>query len=214
MLIEEVKNRPPLYDYTLPLSARGRHKIAELWKEISDALHGLLSPEDAKKRWKSLKDTYSKAVAEEKKPSASARSCSQKMWKHFEAMSFLRSVSRSRNFISNLTVPIIESNRNLFEENSSDNMEKRKNTEDEPPAEHRAKAHDDLSSSINRIAEAFCNKDNNSVINLPKLPEIDALDGMFIYIKQRLLKLSQEKQNMLLMKFQQDIAKEEQNQRG
>ncbi|XP_011859186.1 PREDICTED: uncharacterized protein LOC105556705 [Vollenhovia emeryi] len=78
MLILEVRNRPPLYDYTLPLSVRGRYKIAELWKEISDALQGLMSPEEAKKRWKSLKDTYSKIVAEEKKPSGSARSCSQK----------------------------------------------------------------------------------------------------------------------------------------
>ena len=39
-LIEEVRKRPPLYDYTLPLSVRGRYKLAELWKEISNALNG------------------------------------------------------------------------------------------------------------------------------------------------------------------------------
>lgn len=38
---------------------------------------------------------------------------------------------------------------------------------------------------------------------------MDALDGMFLYIKQRLLKLSSEKQNMLLYKFLGDISKEE-----
>lgn len=37
-----------------------------------------MSPEKAKKKWKSLKDTYSKAVAEDKKPSGSARSHIQK----------------------------------------------------------------------------------------------------------------------------------------
>ncbi|XP_071653289.1 uncharacterized protein [Temnothorax longispinosus] len=74
LLIEEVRKRPPIYDYTLPLSFRGRHKVAELWAEISNALKGHLSAEEAKKKWKSLKDTYSKLVADEKKPSGSARS--------------------------------------------------------------------------------------------------------------------------------------------
>ena len=40
MLIEEVRKRPPIYDYTLPLSVRGRQKVADLWKEISEALNG------------------------------------------------------------------------------------------------------------------------------------------------------------------------------
>lgn len=40
LLIEEVRKRPPIYDYTLPLSMRGRHKVAELWKDISNALDG------------------------------------------------------------------------------------------------------------------------------------------------------------------------------
>lgn len=40
ILIEEVRKRPPLYDYTLPLTARGRQKIVDLWKEISEALDG------------------------------------------------------------------------------------------------------------------------------------------------------------------------------
>lgn len=63
---------------------------------------------------------------------------------------------------------------------------------------------------MNRIAEAFCNKEMPA-INLPKPPEIDALDGMFIYIKQRLLKLNKNTQNTLLLKFLQDIANEEQH---
>ncbi|XP_077257647.1 uncharacterized protein LOC143894867 isoform X4 [Temnothorax americanus] len=96
LLIEEVRKRPPIYDYTLPLSFRGRHKVAELWAEISNALKGHLSAEEAKKKWKSLKDTYSKLVADEKKLSGSARSQQKPPWKHFEAMSFLRSVSKHK----------------------------------------------------------------------------------------------------------------------
>lgn len=41
-LIEEVRKRPPIYDYTLPLSVRGRQQIADLWTEISEALNGSL----------------------------------------------------------------------------------------------------------------------------------------------------------------------------
>ncbi|EZA50401.1 hypothetical protein DMN91_004574 [Ooceraea biroi] len=78
-------------------------KIADLWKEVSEALDGLTSPEEAKRRWKTLKDTFCKAIAEEKKPSGSARSSSKKLWKHYELMSFLRSVSTNRNSISNIT---------------------------------------------------------------------------------------------------------------
>lgn len=63
---------------------------------------------------------------------------------------------------------------------------------------------------MNRIADALCTKEMPA-INLPKLPEIDALDACFLYIKQELLKLSPEKQNRLLLKFLQDITKEEQN---
>lgn len=62
---------------------------------------------------------------------------------------------------------------------------------------------------MNRIAEAFCNKEM-PVINLPKPPEMDALDGMFIYIKQKLLKLNKKTQDTLLLTFLQDITKEEQ----
>lgn len=65
---------------------------------------------------------------------------------------------------------------------------------------------------MNRIVEAICTKDT-PVINLPKLPEIDALDGMFMFMKQRLQELSVEKQNILLLKFMQDIIKELQNER-
>jgi len=40
LLIEEVRKRPPIYNYTLPLAARGRRKIADLWEEISKAIDG------------------------------------------------------------------------------------------------------------------------------------------------------------------------------
>lgn len=62
-----------------------------------------MSPEDAKKRWKTLKDTYSKILAEEKKPSGSSRS-SKKPWKHLELMSFLQSISTNNKYVSILRI--------------------------------------------------------------------------------------------------------------
>jgi len=47
---------------------------------------------------------------------------------------------------------------------------------------------------MSRIADALCTKEV-SVINLPKLPEIGALNGMFLYIEQRLQKLNSEQQD-------------------
>lgn len=64
--------------------------------------------------------------------------------------------------------------------------------------------------SMNRIVDVLCTKET-PVINLPKLSEINALDGMFLYIKEKLQKLTSEKQDQLLLKFLQDIIKEEQN---
>jgi len=57
-----------------------------------------MSPEEAKKRWKSLKDTYNKIVTEEKKPSGSSRS-SRKSWKYAKTMSFLKSISTNNKYI-------------------------------------------------------------------------------------------------------------------
>lgn len=65
---------------------------------------------------------------------------------------------------------------------------------------------------MSRIADALCTKEV-PVINLPKLPEIGALNGMFLYIKQRLQKLNSEQQDRLLLKFLQDISQEEVNER-
>lgn len=71
----------------------------------------------------------------------------------------------------------------------------------------RTKGSDDLNASMNRIAEALCAKEV-PVINLPKVPEIDAMDGVFIFIKEKLLKLSPQKQNALVLQFLQDIIRE------
>lgn len=59
------------------------------------------------------------------------------------------------------------------------------------------------------MVDALCTKET-PVINLPKLPEISPLDGMFLYIKQRLQTLNSETQDRLLLKFLQDITMEEQ----
>lgn len=65
---------------------------------------------------------------------------------------------------------------------------------------------------MNRIVDVLCAKEM-PVINLPKLSAVGVLDGMFLYIKQRLQRINSEKQDRLLLKFLQDITKEVQNER-
>jgi len=75
-------------------------------------------------------------------------------------------------------------------------------------AKRRINKDNDNLNAINRLADALCKKET-PVINVPKLPEVSALDGMLLYIKERLQKLSSQKQDKLLLKFLHDIAKEE-----
>ncbi|XP_018405534.1 PREDICTED: uncharacterized protein LOC108781913 [Cyphomyrmex costatus] len=130
-----------------------------------------MSPEEAKKRWKTLKDTFSKVIAEEKKPSGSSR-ISKKSWKHLELMFFLRSVSTCKSSISNVAavfnIPMNEFN---LSEDSTDNV-----VEDYKDQScknrnkgYNAKSNDDFNASMIRIADAFCKKET-PIISLPKLP--------------------------------------------
>lgn len=57
--------------------------------------------------------------------------------------------------------------------------------------------------------DAFCKKEM-SVINLSKLLKI-VLNGIFLYIKEKLQKFSSEIQDKFLLNFLQDNMKEEQN---
>jgi len=75
-------------------------------------------------------------------------------------------------------------------------------------AKRRINKDNDNLNAINCLADALCKKET-PVINVPKLTEVSALDGMLLYIKEKLQKLSSQKQDKLLLKFLHDIAKEE-----
>ncbi|KMQ85650.1 histone H3 [Lasius niger] len=61
LLIEAVRSKRSLYDFRVPASERSILRKNALWMEVSNILRGSLSPEEAKARWKYLRDNYIKA---------------------------------------------------------------------------------------------------------------------------------------------------------
>lgn len=53
-------------------------------------LIGRLDAKQAAKKWKMLRDSYSRELAKEKLPSGSGQPTSKRKWKHFNRMDFLR----------------------------------------------------------------------------------------------------------------------------
>lgn len=51
---------------------------------------GLISPEAAKIKFKSLHDIYRKIVQAEQKPSESGRTRTTRLWQHYNNMEFMR----------------------------------------------------------------------------------------------------------------------------
>lgn len=72
-IIKLVQDRPPLYNSKLPISQRSQAKKGSLWLEIHNLLGGRMSVEDLQKRWRYLRDRYTKAKRKmlEYKPSGS-----------------------------------------------------------------------------------------------------------------------------------------------
>ncbi|KMQ87753.1 hypothetical protein RF55_12880 [Lasius niger] len=90
LLILEVQKRTPLWDFSLPLDQRNRETVRRLWDEISAELNGKLNAADAKKKFKSLRDTFRKLVQAEQHASGSARIDIKEKWKYYDAMEFMR----------------------------------------------------------------------------------------------------------------------------
>lgn len=53
---------------------------------------GECSADEAKKKWKNLRDRYMKIVSLEKMPSGSGSKPSRRKWQHYDSMSFLRDI--------------------------------------------------------------------------------------------------------------------------
>jgi len=90
--IKYVQDRPPLYDFRLPLQERTNSKKNNLWTEIYNLFGGKISTIQLKAKWKYLRDCYLRAKKRvtKYKPSGSAsQSTPEPGFRHFILMKFL-----------------------------------------------------------------------------------------------------------------------------
>ncbi|XP_011195068.1 uncharacterized protein Adf1_41 isoform X2 [Zeugodacus cucurbitae] len=93
ILIEEVRNRPLLYD----LGHRDYKNLKKknyAWKEV--AAHTKMGELECKRKWKSLRDSYKRGKKIEQNASGRGAEIPRKTWKYMEAISFLDNVKNSR----------------------------------------------------------------------------------------------------------------------
>ncbi|XP_077280388.1 uncharacterized protein LOC143907448 isoform X2 [Temnothorax americanus] len=105
LLIRAVKERRALYDYTIPVSQRTNLRKNALWLEVSNLLGGALGPEEAKARWKYLRDNYAKARKKAKAyiPSGSAAKIGglkKSKFRFYDLMTFLNDFLETRQTVS------------------------------------------------------------------------------------------------------------------
>ncbi|XP_014096342.1 uncharacterized protein [Bactrocera oleae] len=96
MLIEEVRNRPFLYDLAQK-DYKNLKKKDYAWKEI--AARTKLGELKCKKRWKSLRDTYKRCKRMKQVSTGNSAETAKKTWKYLEAMSFLDNTKYARRTI-------------------------------------------------------------------------------------------------------------------
>ncbi|XP_018396292.1 PREDICTED: uncharacterized protein LOC108774639 [Cyphomyrmex costatus] len=99
-LISEVRQRPPLWNFKLPLIERGIRRKEILWEEISIRLNRIMSTKEFKKKWKSLCDSFRAHCKKKKLPSGSAASSSSS-WVHYNSMQFL--LDSTTRLVCNIT---------------------------------------------------------------------------------------------------------------
>ncbi|XP_011880328.1 PREDICTED: uncharacterized protein LOC105568899 [Vollenhovia emeryi] len=100
-LIEEIRKRPALWNFKLPLSERGLQAKKKLWEEIFTAMNGTMDIAIMKKKWKSLCDSYRIHKNKQHQPSGSAGT-RKSSWVHFEQMQFLRDVQSETETTTNI----------------------------------------------------------------------------------------------------------------
>ncbi|XP_067203441.1 uncharacterized protein [Linepithema humile] len=107
MLIDIIQTKPALWNFQIPLSERTKAKKKALWKEVENALGGLMTMDDAMKRWKYLRDCYVryKRQINTYVPSGSAAQPSkkQKVFRFYEAMQFIDDPLESARTVCNLS---------------------------------------------------------------------------------------------------------------
>ncbi|XP_029667639.1 uncharacterized protein LOC115238180 [Formica exsecta] len=106
-----VRSKRGLYDFRVPASERTMLRKNALWVEVSNILGGSLSSEEAKARWKYLRDNYIKARKKVRAyvPSGSAGTAAnvitenKSRFQYYELMRFLNDSLQTRPTVSSLT---------------------------------------------------------------------------------------------------------------
>jgi len=61
-----------------------------------------MSANDAAKRWKSLRDTFMKIIADERQPNGSGRVPRRKKWRFYDQMSFIRDTLLNTPYVNSI----------------------------------------------------------------------------------------------------------------
>ncbi|XP_011858829.1 PREDICTED: uncharacterized protein LOC105556356 [Vollenhovia emeryi] len=192
VLILSVQERRPLWDFTIPLEQRCQRVTKTLWNEVSEALGGKLSGEEAKKKFKNFYDAYRRIIHAENHPSGSARPPLTKKWHHYDTMEFLRDrclVKKGR--VSNIDVDgdcssSIGESINSSDETGDDNEQLEFETSGVPTKRKKSLGHQ--SSALERIADSLCQPPTPFVI--PPAPKLDEIDSAVAVIGCRLRQMS------------------------
>ncbi|XP_071576129.1 uncharacterized protein, partial [Temnothorax nylanderi] len=114
-LISAVKERPPLYDFRIPVKERGRKQKDCLWQEVSECLKGLYTATEAEKRWTYLKNCfrniYKKKQNIVQKSGAAALPKNYEIkpsFRHYDVMSFLNDTLEYRQTVTSLQKSMYE----------------------------------------------------------------------------------------------------------
>ncbi|XP_018375825.1 PREDICTED: uncharacterized protein LOC108769379 [Trachymyrmex cornetzi] len=102
-LIEAIRRRPPLWNFKFPTAERSVRSKEKLWLDVAAVMKGVVTVTEAKKKWKSLLDTFRRHQKIVQLPSGSAAQKTSK-WIHFERMSFLREINLQNDTMSNISV--------------------------------------------------------------------------------------------------------------
>ncbi|XP_077255176.1 uncharacterized protein LOC143893544 isoform X2 [Temnothorax americanus] len=154
-------------------------------KSPSEALNGKLSATEAKAKFKSLHDAYRRIINTESLASGSERPTKKSKWQHYDNLSFLRDSclrKPQRTDVDDDSTTTIdgdaEENRQQSEENKQQNYNKKQSTNKR-----------NFNSALDRIADAFCERNKQAPIALPDPPQNDEVDAIVSVVEQRLRKL-------------------------
>ncbi|XP_074115526.1 uncharacterized protein LOC141538107 isoform X2 [Cotesia typhae] len=199
-LILEVQSRPPLWNYEIPLAKRSSKATDLLWEEISKAMNYRLSADDAKKRFKSLKDQYRKQVRAECRSIGSAR-IDEKKWRFYDACSFMRDCCLIKPTVGNVPRDDFHNSGVEGDDYISEDDAKNNNNSNNPisttPVSKTSRKRtnngllDNNMSPLAMIAAKICK--DSPPLTLPSTPKIDAVDNFLAGVGHEIRKLPEDK---------------------